>query len=97
MNNDFKWVENKFQFSKKFIENCNGDSDKRCFLEVDVQYPEDLHELHNNLQFLQERMKIGKVARNLANFYDKKEYVIHMRDLKQVLNHGLVSKNAQSY
>ena len=32
----FNLVGFKSQFSKDFKENCNGDSDERCFLEVDV-------------------------------------------------------------
>ena len=47
----FKWVENTSQFSKNFIENYNEDKDEGYFLEVDVQYPRKLHELHNNLPF----------------------------------------------
>ena len=38
---------------KSYIE----DSDKEYFLEVDVQYPEVLHELHNDSLFLPERIK----------------------------------------
>ena len=34
---------------------------KLKILEADVQYPEKLHELHNDLQFLPERMKIEKL------------------------------------
>ena len=59
-------------------------------LEVDVQYLEKLHELHNNLPFLPERMKIKKVEKLVANLHDKIEYVIHIRNLKQALNHWLV-------
>ena len=40
--------------------------------------------------FLPERMKIEKVENLVANLYDKDEYVIHIRNLKQALNHGLV-------
>ena len=36
----------------------NEEWDEGYFLEVDVQYLEKLHELHNNLPFLPERMKI---------------------------------------
>ena len=41
--------------------------------------------------FLPERMKIEKVENLVANLYDKDEYVIHIRNLKQALNQGLVS------
>ena len=37
-------------------------------------------------------MKTAKVEKLVTNFYDKHEYVIHIRVLKQVLNHGLVVK-----
>ena len=37
-------------------------------------------------------MKIGKVEKLVANLHNKQEYVIHIRNLKQALNHGLVLK-----
>ena len=39
----------------------------RTFLEVDDQDPEKLHELHNDLTFLPERMKIVKFVKLVAN------------------------------
>ena len=39
------------------MKNYNEESDEGCFLEVDVQYLEKLHELHNDLPFLPKRMK----------------------------------------
>ena len=59
----------------------------------DVQYLEKSHELHNGLYFLPEKIKIEKIEKLLANFHDKEEYIIHIKDLKQALNHGLVLKN----
>ena len=59
------------------------------FLEVDVQQPEKLHELHNDLPFLTERMKLGQVEKLPTSLHDRTEYVIHVRNLKQALNHGL--------
>ena len=37
-------------------------------------------------------MKIEKVEKLAANLHDKTEYVIHIRNLRQALNHGLVLK-----
>ena len=37
-------------------------------------------------------MKIKKVEKLVANFHDKTEYVIHIRNLKQALSHRLVVK-----
>ena len=51
-----------------------------------------LHKLHNGLPFLPERMKIEKVKKLVADLLDKTEYVMHVRNLKQALNHGLVFK-----
>ena len=73
-----------------FIKNYNEESDEGHFLEVNVQYPEKLHELHNDLPFLPERIKIEKVEKLVTNLHDKTDYVIHIRNLKQPLNHGLI-------
>ena len=73
---------------KGFIENCSKNSDEGYSLEFDVQYPEKLHDLHN----LPDRTKIEKIENLVANFHDKKEYAIHIRNLKQALNHWLVLK-----
>ena len=56
--NNFEWVKDTSQFNEDFIKNYNEESDVRYFLKVDVQYPEKLHELHNDLPFLPERIKI---------------------------------------
>ena len=49
--NKFEWIEDTSQFNEDFIKSYNEESNKRYFLEVDVQYPEKLHELHNDLPF----------------------------------------------
>ena len=37
-------------------------------------------------------MKIEKFEKLVTNLYDKTDYVIHIRDIKQALNHSLVLK-----
>ena len=37
-------------------------------------------------------MKIEKFEKLAADLHDKSEYIIHIRNLKQALNHGLVLK-----
>ena len=91
--NNFEWIKDASQFIEGFINNYNEESDKGCFLEVDVQYIEKLHEHHNDLPFLPGRMKIEKPEKLVDNLHDKTEYVIHIRNLQQELNNGLVSKN----
>ena len=90
--NNFEWIEDASQFNEHFIKNYDEESDEGYFLEVDVQYPKILHELHNDLPFSPERMKIEKVEKPITNLHDKTEYVIHKRNLKQTLNHELILK-----
>ena len=59
--NNFEWIEDISEFNESFIKNYNEESDEGYFLEGDVQYPESLHNLHNDLPFLPERMKIKKL------------------------------------
>ena len=65
--NNFEWIEDMSQFNKDFIRNYNEESDEGYYLEFDVQYPEKLHELHNDLPFLPERMKIERVEKLVTN------------------------------
>ena len=55
---NFEWIEATAQFNEGFTKKYNEESDH--FLEADVQYPEKLHELHNELPFLPEKMKLEK-------------------------------------
>ena len=59
---------------------------------MDVKYPKRLHELHSDLPFLSERMKIDKCNKLVCNLFNKKKYVKHINSLKQMLNHGLKLK-----
>ena len=43
-------------------------------------------------RFYQKEVKIKKVEKLVANLLDKREYIINITNLKQVLNHGLVLK-----
>ena len=90
--NGFEWLEDLSKIDEDFIKNYNKDSVKGYILEVDVEYPKILHNLHSDLPFLPERMKIDKCNRLVCNLYDKKSYVVHIRSLKQALNHELILK-----
>ena len=68
--NNFEWIDDTSQFNEDFMKSHNEESDKGYFLEVDVQYPEKLHDLHNDLLFLPERLKIEKVEKLVANLHD---------------------------
>ena len=90
--NGFKLIEDISEIDESFIESYNEESGDGYFLEVDVQYPENLHNLHNDLLFLLERMKTERIFKVIGDLHDKTGYVVHKRNLKQVLNHELVLK-----
>ena len=60
--NGFKWVEESklSRFNERFIKNYNKNSNIGYFLEVDVNYPKKLFNLHSDLPFLPERKKVNK-------------------------------------
>ena len=47
---------------------------------------------HKDLPFLPETKKVEKVKKLVCSIEDKEKYVIHIRALKQALNHGLKIK-----
>ena len=85
----FKWVEDVLEIDKDFIKNYDENSDIGYFLKVDIEYPTELHDLHSDLPVLPERMKINKCSKLVCNLYDKENYVVHIRALKQALMNGL--------
>ena len=90
--NGFKWLEDTSGINEEFIKNYNENNDKGYILEVDVKYPKKLHYLHSDLPFLPKRMKINKCEKLVCNLRNKKKYVVHIKLLKQALNHGLKLK-----
>ena len=80
------------KFNEDFIKNYDEDSDKGYILEVDPKYPKNLHDLHSDLPFVPEGMKINNCNKLICNLYDKNNNVVHIRSLKQALDHGLILK-----
>ena len=88
----FEWMEDSSQSYEGFIKNSHEESNEGYFLKVDIQYPEKLHKLYNDLPFLPERMKFEKIEKLVTSLHDKTEYVIYIRNVKQALNHELILK-----
>ena len=86
----FKWVDDVSRFTPDEIGRLEKGGSKGYLLEVDVKYPKELHDLHNDLPFMCEKLKINKVEKLVPNLYDKKNYVIHIRALDQAFKHGLI-------
>ena len=60
-----------------------------CILEVDLEYPEDLHDVHNEYPLAPESLKIGRVNKLIPNLQNKTKYVIHYKNLQQYLSLGM--------
>ena len=95
--NGFKWVKQKklSKFNEDFIKKCDENSKKGYFIEADIDYPKELFNLHKYLPSLPERKKVEKVEKLICSIENKEKCVIHIRSLKQALNHGLKLKKVQ--
>jgi len=60
-----------------------------CILEVDLEYPSELHELHNDYPLAPERLVVDKVEKLIPNLRDKEKYVVHHSTLKLYESLGL--------
>ena len=54
-----------------------------CIVEVDLENPKELHDLHNDYPLAHESIKVDKVEKLIPNLWDKTKYVIHYENLKQ--------------
>ena len=56
--NNFQRIEESSQFNEDLTKNYNVESNEKYFVEVNVQYPENLHNIYHDLPFLPKRIKI---------------------------------------
>ena len=68
----FKYVEEISQFDEDFIKCYNEDSTIAHFLGFDIHYPGKLQNIHNDLPFQYERMKIERAEKYVAKLQNKK-------------------------
>ena len=108
---NFKWMTDK-EISKINLGKYELDSKEGLILEVDLEYPKELHDLHNEYPIAPEKVKVsndmlsayckkiakkynistGLVRKLFPTLRDKKEYVLHYRNLQLYLNLGLKIK-----
>ena len=92
-NNLYGWAMSKPLPTHNFnwMDSCELENWKRypCILEVDLEYPKSLHDLHNNYPLAPERVEVNTVDKLIPNLRNKKNYVIHYENLKQYLSLGL--------
>jgi len=84
--NNFEWMtENGLSNWRQF----SDQEGKGGILEVDLEHPKELHDLHNDLPLAPERVVVNKVVKLIPTLGDKKNYVLHYGNLKQYLEMGL--------
>ena len=104
---NFEWIDKNVNLS-----DYDNDSSKGIILEVDLEYPKELHDLHNDYPLAPEKFKVsnemlsnyckriaekynisvGLVEKLIPTLCDKKEYVVHYRNLQLYLDLGLKLK-----
>jgi len=80
---DFEWM------SDEEIKNWET---MPCVVEVDLEYPEELHDSHNDYPLFPERKLVNKVEKLIPTLDGKERYVVHYSFLKQGLGLGVKLK-----
>ncbi|XP_065662849.1 uncharacterized protein LOC136085468 [Hydra vulgaris] len=91
-NNLYRWAMSKPLPSHgfKWMDDLKDWKSIPCILEVDLDYPDHLHDEHNDYPLAPERIKVDKVEKLIPNLNHKKNYVIHYENLKLYERLGLV-------
>ena len=80
----FEWME------KSELETWENQS---CILEVDLEYPKNLHDLHSDYPLAPERVEVNKIDKLIPNLRNKEKYILYHENLKQYLSLGLKLTN----
>ncbi|XP_025835368.1 uncharacterized protein LOC112906028 [Agrilus planipennis] len=86
----FEWVDDVYSI---VINDIPDDGEYGYIFEIDLIYPVKLHKKHRDLPLLPEHLippaSNSKMHKLMTTLYDKKNYIIHYRNLKQALNLGI--------
>ena len=68
----FKWIKNIHRMDENFIKTYDENGDIGFYFDVDAECPKNLNNLHRDLPFLSERMKVNKCNKLICNLYNEK-------------------------
>ena len=92
-NNLYGWAMSKQLPTSGFVWMIDDELDDwkhpSFFLEVDLEYPADLHDLHNDYPLAPECVKIGNIEKLIPNLNNNTNYVVHYENLKLYESLGL--------
>lgn len=92
---EFKFLEEGSpEIQNLDIANIPDNAEVGYIFDCDLEYPADLHQIHNDLPLAPEHMTPpiptnSKLKKLLLTLYPKSNYVVHYRNLKLYLRHGL--------
>ena len=86
---DFKWVDIKNTSVEEVLSKVLLDEDLGYILEVDLEYPSELHDLHNDYPLAPETVVLNRVNKLTPNLRNKTKYILHHRNLGLYLSLGL--------
>ena len=86
---DFKWVDIENTSVEEVLDKVLLNEDLGYILEVDLKYPSELHDLHNDYPLAPETMEINRVNKLTPNLRNKTKYILHHRNLGLYLSLGL--------
>jgi len=84
-------IKKRLLINGKYVSFSNSSKIGYIF-EVDLEYPKELHDIHNDYPLAPERMEINKVEKLVPNFRKKSKYIVHGRNLALYLQLGLKLK-----
>ena len=87
---EFRWINCSDWNPKRLVDMFAAEKNHGYLLEEDESYPEKLPDLHNDIPFMCSKMKVNGVEKLIPNLYYERKYIIHIRALKQALDHELV-------
>ena len=93
----FKWMNNitkekVMEILEKTNHSMSNKGKKGYMFEVDLEYPYNLWDKHNDYPLAPELMKVNGVEKLVCHFKPRKNYVIHYRTLRQCLELGMKLK-----
>ena len=94
---NFNWltqeqIQNKFKILTEDIQNYELNTPTGITYEVDIDYPQILHNYHNDYSLLPEILQVSKTPRLIPNLYNKKYYILNEANLVQAIKLGLKLK-----
>ena len=90
----FKWMkditlEKVYEILDKINCSMSNNGKKGYIFEVDLEYPKNLWEKHNDYPLAPENIKVNGVEKLICHFKPRKNYVVHYRNLRLYLEMGM--------